>query len=994
MSASTAAAQREGTRSFAIEMEEAAALPLVEEEAPSSSAAVPHTPMRDLHKSDSSNVRKTGGAAPMAVASRGSKTSTSVGSSFASPGVSATATDPYLSQPPSQQQQQQPSQSKQSAQAAALPSQEHGGCPVNHLGSAPFSRHTTTAGSARESVALQLLTCRANTPVGQRKAEVEASRDPAFHPLIICPLQNLGNTCYFNSGVQLLANCPALVYGLRNSPFFQVVRTTSPLQSPKVQANTSGAATQLCRRGGYATHALFEEFADLLARMENNELRSGESLSPVRTLDALARVNTQFEGRSQQDAAEMMTAVLSSLEDEGGQFVEVEQVLSSFAEDALAWGQGSGDASSSHSNQNNNNGRGGGASPRPMPGDNSATGTANRSEPYFSDEYSPASPLTSVKTAGTLPGARSAHAMAMLRFMKQVNVENEQLERRVKQRMGVPYLGTFHPPRLHYNPVMDGFRGYAVSQVECHHCHSVSRVVSDYNALLIDVPTSRQRSCFAARHPNLRRLAPDGQPLQKKRHAGFTWWNPLSFFTSAWEHLSRLFTSGVPFPLTLQECLDIHFEPVRLQGSNKYHCESCGTISEATKSETLLGLPEYLVLHMKRFEAGRCFNSKKTDPVIFPVSWTSLTPAEAAKTKLRGKTPEILDLRRYLHSVAAPFAEPIPPCLRDSLNGGTTAVAAATEEGPTPSLPRQSSSASPAGHSRNRNDNKGNCPSTPTPPTPPLPALAASPDGATPWAIPTTYTLDGVVNHHGGYDGGHYTVYLYKTTTEQRVWVYISDDEVVKVTAGDAADSEEYVLLYRRQPMVQPPAETNEGTQLRQKACYYLSRQADAGTRSTSAPPAAMTSSLGGEGEAATATATDSSTTTTTVASAMVYISRMWLQRVAFLCEPGPIVNRLCYCTPEDQAKVTTHHTLFPATVRVPDDVPHVHGPPVEWFYVPITREDYAIFYDAFGGNAPVTAEEVAAIKQMQQRFVVAISAAERAKPRSTVAGSRFPDQR
>ncbi|KPI86291.1 putative ubiqitin hydrolase [Leptomonas seymouri] len=927
------AVQSEGSVSFTIAMEEDIALQLDDGE----SSAVLQTPLRNPTMK---------GSAEAAGAPHGAENGSSIGSSFASPGVSIT-NDRYPPPPHTQPPKQ-------------------GDCPVNATGSLS-SRPTTGVNSVGSTNSLQLVTCQACTPGNQREAEAEADRDPVFHPMIVCPLYNLGNTCYFNSGVQMLANCPAFIYGLRNSPLFQPTRTNSPLRAHTVGANSSNAAAKLCLRGGDSTHALFEEFAALLARMENDNLASGEALSPTRALDALARVYPQFEGRSQQDAAEMMTALLASFEEEGGQYAEVEQLLRSFEEDAK------------RANQNRNNNGGDGTPLRltpdhTAPASNSASDAVNRGETRMAEDFSPLTPLTPAKTASTLPGARSAHDIAILRFMKQVNAENEELERRTKQRQGKPYLGTFSPPRLHFNPVTDGFRGYAVSQVLCHHCHSVSRVVSDYNALLIDVPTNRQRSQFAANHPNLRRLAPDGQPLHTKKHARFTWWNPLSVLTSTWDRIAQLFTRTMPFPLTLQECLDIHFEPEKLQGSNKYHCCSCGTISEATKSESLLGLPEYLLLHMKRFKAGRCFNGKKTDPVIFPASWTSLTEAEAAKERLQGTVPEILDLRRYLHSVSAPFAEPIPRCLKESFG-------ASWEEAPQWQASGVSSVTA----------NNGNI-AMATSPSPQV--LASSPNGTTPWAIPTTYTLDGIVNHHGGYEGGHYTVYLYKTTPEQRTWVYISDNEIAHASAGEAADSEEYVLLYRRQPIVQPALKSNEGEQLRQKACYYLSREVGAEPWPVGAGAAMHTCADAPAPSSSAMAAPSVSFPASSSLSQHVYISRMWLQRVAFLREPGPIVNRLCYCTQEDQKKVATHRSLFPTGVMVPRDMPHVHGPPVDWFYVPITRADYNIFYDAFGGNAPLTAEEVEAIRQMQERFVAALSTAERAKSRGFSTASCSQGQR
>ncbi|KAK7196989.1 cysteine peptidase, Clan CA, family C19 [Novymonas esmeraldas] len=856
--------------------------------------------------------------------------------------------------------------------------------------------YTTTTRTAAPALAATW----ENTSAAQRLAEARASRDDDFNPMILCPLQNLGNTCYFNSGVQLLINCPALVYAARHSPFARSAQRNSPIAShvagrlvPPSAAVPPTTTTRLCLRGGAATHALFEEFAALLAHMEAGCSPHERGLSPLRALDALARAHPQFEGRSQQDAAEVMTSLLASLEEEGGQYVELTQLLQSFEEDACAMRRAASSLASSHRAAAPVAARSS-TGPAPAPADAATTtaaaaarpsGTAlapvpapsqprppllqrHHGEPYHTDDYSQPSPLSPPDGVdAALPGPRSAHLLTALRLMDQVNRENEGLERRVRERQGRPGAGAFRPPRLHFNPLLDGFRGYSLSQVECHSCRAVSRVVSAFNGLLVDVPTAKQRRRFAAMHPGApRRLGADGQPRPVKRPCRLTWWNPLSLCAAAWAQIKRLFQEPLPYPLWLDECLDIHFAPELLHGANQYRCESCGRTSEATKSESLLALPEYLLVHMKRFEAGRFFHSKKSDPVFFPAAWQPLTEARARQAphtsgagaaRSRPPLPEFLDLRRYLHSSVAAFAEPIPPCLAE----------------PDSDAPRP-------------------------PPPPPSGTKVESSSRS----IPTTYTLDGIVNHHGGYDGGHYTVFLYKMTEERQAWVYISDDEMERAEDVVATDTE-YVLLYRRQCLVQAAPQTDEAEQLRRKARYYLSPspsspETTAAAAAPAAPPPppppprcpssfSSTSSVDGVKAAPSPAAAAAAAAATATTTQQVYISRMWLQRAAFLHEPGPIVNRLCYCRPEERGRVSMFQTLFPATLSVPGDTPHIHGPPVEWFYVAISQGDYDIFYTAFGGNAAVTASEYESLRAMQVKFCADIDAAERQRQRQRGGG-------
>lgn len=741
------------------------------------------------------------------------------------------------------------------------------------------------------------------TSPAQHLAEVTASQTVCFHPTLLQPLLNLGNTCYFNSGVQLLANCPLFVYGILHTAVtsFQKPGSTSS-SAINAPASNRTAATLLCKSGGPVSHRVLMEFAGLLGHMNHPPTASDRSISPIRVVDALATAYPQFEGRSQQDCAEMINAVLATMEDEGCLQANVKELLRSFEKDAQAKVAATPTTVTVT------------APKKALPSTASDEGV---SEPYGMEDYSLSSPVPTL----SLPGASSAHVTTALRLMDNINEDNENLERLVAQRKGKPYQGNFCPPRLHYNPIVDGYRGFSLSEVECHHCHGVSRMVSSFSTLLLDLPSARQRRRFATAHPNVRRLSPSGEPLHTKKKSSINWKNPFSVLMVFLRSIWSLFADSIAYPLTLQECLDIHFEPVVLRGSNQYHCESCGSVVEATKAEKLLLLPEYLLVHMKRFEAGNCFYSKKTEPLLFPISWDSLTPEQAKKKQWTGGAlPEVLDLRSYLHSSMLPYAEPIPECLRASLESTTS--------GPLPCSPLSAAANTPSSGKR----------SVSRPVAPITTATAAATEPAAENGVPTTYTLDSVINHHGSYGGGHYSVFLHKEVDGTRIWLYISDDEVLRASVEEVANSEEYVLLYRRQPLVHNENSTRE--ELRRKARYYLLQDSEAELP------------------------LDES----------VYISRMWLQRVAFLQDPGPIINQLCYCRAEELSKVSMHKTLFPADVRVPEDVPHVHGPPVEWFYIPISPADYDAFFDAYGGNWYVTNSQYQELKMQQRQFMGSLS--------------------
>ncbi|KEG12934.1 ubiqitin hydrolase [Trypanosoma grayi] len=707
-------------------------------------------------------------------------------------------------------------------------------------------------------------------------------------PFTLCPLSNLGNTCYFNAGAQLLANCTPFIYSLCNSPF----RHT----------NFRNRTLRLRRSGVNASQELFQAFSKLMYDMGYASLQQGEALSPLRALECLAAVHPAFEGRGQQDCPEMVNVVITSLAEESRHEVDLEPLLRSFNEDAAVVTTGEEGIDCSEQAK-----RVGGKKPFTLKSLPQCGADAPGNE---GNEFSPSSSKQTSVLSLSHPG--SWWNFNVLNLMHTVNKDNELLERQEKARKEEVYQNTFCPPKLYFNSVTDCFTGYMMSEVQCHACGKTSRIVEEFSSLAVNIPSDKQRMRYARLHPEVHRVATDGSSLHQKRSGQFQWWNPFVWISAAAHWIFNVltgFSNCVDYPITLQECLDIHFERVLLKGSNEYRCSSCDCSSEATKRESLLLLPDYLLLQMKRFNYGQCFNTKKTDPVIFPVSWDTGDTSGA----------EVLRLGDYLHeSVVTPDVPTSPSSFKsDGANvvkvSTTAAVPAYVERTCSPYSEGQHAMMPPPIH---------------------------------------TYTLEAVVNHHGSIGGGHYTTFARKKAGQQDIWMFLNDETISAAQLSDVADSEEYLLLYKKQS-VEPRSDAFMS--LRKKARSLLA-----------IPP--PEDSQAGRYRIPHRNDEECAKNGTTV-----YISRPWLQRLAFMEEPGPILNRLCYCTDERKRRESRLRQKQQHGQRQertsPEGTPdHVHGPPVEWFYVPLLPHEYEAFYDMYGGNTAVTQEEYTRLRQDQLR--------------------------
>lgn len=148
--------------------------------------------------------------------------------------------------------------------------------------------------------------------------------------------------------------------------------------------------------------------------------------------------------------------------------------------------------------------------------------------------------------------------------------------------------------------------------------------------------------------------------------------------------------------ISLQDCLAAFFSADELKGDNMYSCEKCKKLRNGIKYSKVIELPEVLCIHLKRFRHEVMYSSKISSHVSFPL--------------------EGLDMSPFIHKSY--------PC-------GVT-----------------------------------------------------------------TYDLSSVICHHGTAGSGHYTAYSLNYLTDQ--WYEFDDQYVTAVDAEVVRNCEAYVLFYRK----------------------------------------------------------------------------------------------------------------------------------------------------------------------------------------------------
>jgi ubiquitin C-terminal hydrolase len=336
-----------------------------------------------------------------------------------------------------------------------------------------------------------------------------------------------------------------------------------------------GSQYVAARQGSPAQRAVLKRLEHLVLRMSTTE---DPSVTPSEVLQAVVQVNPSFAGFQQQDAQELIRCVLGAVQEESSDTMNVERIRERLAD----------------------------------------TETHNTN---------PACPT-------------SRRQLRVLEYMNRLHhchreLEAAQQRRRSKKGLLGTFLNAFQPmavPILERGPVPDVFQGLLRSRVVCGGCSAASETLERFLDVSLEVPTAAQRRAL--------RRSPDTAPPCRPSRWGLGGW--LRRFLGAPLALLRGLFLAIGLgpslgPITLAECLAAFHQREWLTGSNRYRCDHCHQLRDATKQLEFVELPEVLVLHAKRFHFRSLWASKVADWIQFPVG-----------------PEEVLDMRPYC------VTDPIP----------------------------------------------------------------------------------------------------------------------------------------------------------------------------------------------------------------------------------------------------------------------------------------------------------------------------------------------
>lgn len=336
--------------------------------------------------------------------------------------------------------------------------------------------------------------------------------------------------------------------------------------------------------------------------------------------------------------------------------------------------------------------------------------------------------------------------------------------------------------------ISDIFEGKLLSTVTCGNCHRKSNTMDRFFDLSLSIPTTSLLPHIAKRREmlDLKRgtSVNDGELVDFASESGAAprngngWWNYLTSWFSGSADVS------------IESCLHGFCLEDELTGQDRYRCEHCKVLHDATKSFSIAKLPQVLCLHFKRFKYD-LFGSKVSDYVRFPLvdfdmsdfcaSAEDIQEALTCNTTANGSTSNGAKQANGKTSPATPRAS------KRVKKGSASAQPMST----------RSTDANSGANGGNANGGSPNASTSPRP----------------------LYDLYAVICHSGSLHGGHY--YAYAKHPGTREWHEFNDSSVVKVDEETVASAEAYVLFYEQQTSA---AKAEERELMKAKILTFLER--------------------------------------------------------------------------------------------------------------------------------------------------------------------------
>ena len=144
--------------------------------------------------------------------------------------------------------------------------------------------------------------------------------------------------------------------------------------------------------------------------------------------------------------------------------------------------------------------------------------------------------------------------------------------------------------------------GKMKTSVECSNCGFVSSKDEIFN----DIPLSFDQENISGEKPHQTLKGGDSSDMKRKMARKLSEASDAKQTMADDEivDITQTTVSSQPEDLkrfTIQEMLSSYMTPELLNNTNKYHCDTCSSLQDATKQMDIVKFPKYLILTMKRF---------------------------------------------------------------------------------------------------------------------------------------------------------------------------------------------------------------------------------------------------------------------------------------------------------------------------------------------------------------------------------------------------------